>query len=84
MRIYLVSNLQSTAPQADLCHPVHRARSFCGLIMAGTAATVSVLGLIVFGTLASLLGKIGEKHCCRTRPTLYMLLYIARRHLKHA
>lgn len=30
--------------------------------MAGTAATVSVLGLIVFGTLASLLGKIGEKH----------------------
>ena len=30
------------------------------LDMAGTAATVSVLGLIVFGTLASLLGKIGE------------------------
>ena len=30
--------------------------------MAGTAATVSVLGLIVFGTLASLLGKIGERN----------------------
>lgn len=28
--------------------------------MAGTAATASVLGLIVFGTLASLLGKIGK------------------------
>lgn len=28
--------------------------------MASTAATASVLGLIVFGTLASLLGKIGK------------------------
>lgn len=35
--------------------------------MAGTAATVSVLGLIVFGTLASLLGKIGKQHFCRIR-----------------
>ena len=42
--------------------------------MAGTAATVSVLGLIVFGTLASLLGKIGEQLFCRIRTTLYMLL----------
>ena len=41
---------------------VHRVRPFRCLIMAGTAATVSVLGLIVFGTLASLLGKIGEQH----------------------
>ena len=36
--------------------------------MAGTAATASVLGLIVFGTLASLLGKIGNRrHLARTR-----------------
>lgn len=52
--------------------------------MAGTAATVSVLGLIVFGTLASLLGKIGEQHFHWIRTILYMPLYIAKRHVSYA
>ena len=38
----------------------------CAPSMAGAAATVSVLGLIVFGTLASLLGKIGEQNRFRS------------------
>ena len=61
-----------------------RVRSCRGLIMTGTAATVSVLGLIVFGTLASLLGKIGEQHVRRIRTTMYMLLYIAKCHIRSA
>lgn len=54
------------------CTLVHRGKPDRHLGMAGTAATLSVLGLIVFGTLASLLGKIGEQHAVLyARPFTY-------------